>query len=85
VLALLREEGIAPAIDLRACVCVVDARQFADARWNEREDYREQIACAARLIVNEGNDAAVGALAALHKTAKMIDAREGLVLLPAIE
>ncbi len=85
VLAVLREEGIASAINLRASVCVVNALHFADARWHEREDYREQIACAARLIVNEGDDAAISALAALHKTAKVIDARDGPVSLSAIE
>ena len=52
LLAVLGEDGITSAIDLRASVCVVDPRQFTDPRVGEREDYREQIAAASSVVVN---------------------------------
>jgi len=52
LLAVLREDGITAAIDLRASVCVVDPRQFTDPRIGGREDYREQIAAASSIVIN---------------------------------
>jgi len=52
LLTLLREDGIAPAVELQPSVCVVNPLQFSDPRFGERGDYRKQIAAASRVIVN---------------------------------
>ena len=67
LLAVLREDGIASAIDLRASVCVVDPRQFTDPRIGEREDYHEQIAAASSVVVNWRDTAGVEARLAISQ------------------
>jgi G3E family GTPase len=67
LLAVLRENGIASAIDLRASVCVVDPRQFIDPRVGEREDYDEQIAAASNIVVNWRDAAGVEARPAISR------------------
>jgi G3E family GTPase len=50
---VLRDPGIAKAVELRASICVVDPEQLSDRRYLENEVYREQIAEAAAIYVSK--------------------------------
>jgi len=67
LLAVLHEDGIAAAIDLRTSICVIDPRQFTDPRVGEREDYHEQIATASNIVVNWRDAAGVEARPAIAR------------------
>jgi G3E family GTPase len=53
LLRLLREPGIANAIELRSTLCVVDAKQLGDSRYLENDVYREQITSADAIYISK--------------------------------
>jgi G3E family GTPase len=59
LLRLLRERGLAAAVELRSIVCVVDPRQLADERYATNAAYRAQIAAADCVAIDGGDTAAV--------------------------
>jgi G3E family GTPase len=54
--AVLRDPGIAPAVELRCAACVVSPRQLADARHLGSEVYRKQIEAADVVVLWESRD-----------------------------
>lgn len=57
IYGVLREPGIAGALDLRALLCVVAARQLADRRYLESEVYRRQIETADVIVLGDADAA----------------------------
>jgi G3E family GTPase len=71
LLGLLRDRGIAEAIDLRSTLCVINIEQLSMPLYRENKTYREQIASADAIYITgtRGSDASAlhGAHAALHE------------------
>lgn len=53
VLKMLSGEHYQSIIDLRATLCVLDARQLRDARYCDNENFQDQLAAADVLIANK--------------------------------
>lgn len=60
VLDVLRDPGLADALDLRTSICIADPRQYCDPLIGSHEIYREQLASAQVIVANiaAGADAA---------------------------
>jgi len=52
IINFLRDTQMAQALELRATVCIIDPRQYADPGIAAREDYREQVRLADVLVIN---------------------------------
>lgn len=55
VLSMLSGEHYETVLDLRATLCVLDARQLADPRYRDNENFRDQLAAADVLIANKAD------------------------------
>jgi G3E family GTPase len=66
LLRLLREPGIANAIELRSTLCVVDTKQLGDSRYTENEVYREQITSADAIYLSKTNAMTAAERASAH-------------------
>ncbi|AHG18696.1 hypothetical protein Z042_03035 [Chania multitudinisentens RB-25] len=53
ILALLTQETYAGWIDLQATVCLLDARQLSQSRYQQNENFRDQLAAADIIIANK--------------------------------
>jgi G3E family GTPase len=53
--ALLREPGIAKAVELQPTLCVVDPSQVTDRRYASNEAYREQVAAADAILMSKSD------------------------------
>jgi G3E family GTPase len=53
LLRLLREPGIANALELRSTLCVVDTKQLGDSRYLQNDVYREQITSADAIYLSK--------------------------------
>jgi G3E family GTPase len=73
--ALLREAGIAPAVEQAARLCVLDPGQFADPALGAREDYLEQMVAADVLVINKRDAAPPAAAARLRRAAAALPGR----------
>jgi G3E family GTPase len=69
ILKVLREPSIARALELRAGLCVIDPRQFADPALGAREDYLEQMVFADILIINKSDVASIEEMTRARKAA----------------
>ena len=58
IFLVLREPGIAPAVDVRTTFAAANARHLVDARYTENATYRAQLAAGAVVVL--GNREAVG-------------------------
>jgi G3E family GTPase len=66
LMRLLREPGIARAVDVRGTLCVVDPFQILDSRYASLDVYREQIAAADCVSISKAHVSAE----ALHHDAR---------------
>ncbi|MEX1081704.1 MAG: GTP-binding protein [Halofilum sp. (in: g-proteobacteria)] len=55
VLDTLRTGDLAPALDVRATVCLIDPRQLADERITGREVFQDQVELAEVLVANKAD------------------------------
>lgn len=76
---VLREKSIAQALDLRASLCVLDPRQFADPALGAREDYLEQMVFADILVINKSDVATIEELTQARKAAAKLQGRMAVV------
>ena len=53
ILSLLTSDVYQPWIDLRATLCLVDARQLSEPRYAENENFRDQLAAADIIVANK--------------------------------
>ncbi|PLR45662.1 CobW family GTP-binding protein [Chimaeribacter arupi] len=53
ILSLLTSDTYQPWLTLQATLCVLDARQLADARYTDNENFRDQLAAADVIIANK--------------------------------
>lgn len=53
ILKLLTSDVYQPILDLRATLCLLDARQLADERYYDNENFRDQLAAADIIIANK--------------------------------
>lgn len=66
ILSLLRSSTYEPWLSVQATLCVLDARQLAEPRYTENENFRDQLAAADVIIANkqdtydDGDRAALG-------------------------
>ena len=79
ILDVLREKGIAEAIDLRASLCVLDPQQFADPALGTRDDYLEQMVFADILVINKSDVATSGEMAKIREAAAKLPGRMAVV------
>lgn len=79
ILNLLREKTIAAAIDLRASLCVLDPRQFADPALGARDDYLEQMVYADILVINKSDATDDGDMTKLRQAAAKLAGRMTVV------
>lgn len=53
ILSLLTSDIYQPWIDLRATLCLLDARQLSEPRYTENENFRDQLAAADIIVANK--------------------------------
>ncbi|MFP1762487.1 CobW family GTP-binding protein [Lonsdalea quercina] len=53
ILSLLRSSTYQPWLTVKATLCVLDARQLAEPRYTENENFRDQLAAADIIIANK--------------------------------
>lgn len=70
VLDSLRSGDLAPALDVRATVCLVDPRQLADERITGRDVFRDQVELAEVLVGNKVDRCDATELAHFHEWAE---------------
>lgn len=58
ILRVLREPGIATAVETRTTLAAADAAQLSDARYADNEVYREQLAAADAIVLKARDGAA---------------------------
>jgi G3E family GTPase len=79
ILGVLREKSMADATELRASLCVLDPRQFADPALGARDDYLEQMVFADVLVVNKSDAAGSGEMATIREAAAKLAGRMAVV------
>lgn len=79
IFKVLREPSIAPALELRAILCVIDPRQFADPALGAREDYLEQMVFADILIINKSDLASTEEMTRARMAAAKLHGRMAVV------
>jgi G3E family GTPase len=79
ILKVLGEASIAKALALRASLCVIDPRQFADPALGAREDYLEQMVFADILIINKSDIASMAEMTLARKAAAKLQGRMAIV------
>ncbi|CAI0718756.1 Uncharacterized GTP-binding protein YjiA [Serratia rubidaea] len=55
ILSLLTQDTYGGWIDLRATVCLLDARQLREARYRDNENFRDQLAAADLIMANKSD------------------------------
>src|SRR5471032_2201471 len=53
ILSLLTSEAYLPWLTLQATLCLLDARQLAESRYTENENFRDQLAAADIIVANK--------------------------------
>lgn len=53
ILSLLTSETYLPWLTLQATLCLLDARQLAESRYTENENFRDQLAAADIIVANK--------------------------------
>jgi len=79
VLRVLREEGLAQAITLRASLCLLDPRQFAEPALGGRDDYLEQMVYADVLVINHSDSATSSQMEHVNRAAAKLAGRVTVV------
>ncbi len=57
ILDILQDPFLAPAMELRATLCLLDARQFDDSRYNLHDTWRDQLQLADVVVLNKADRA----------------------------
>lgn len=70
IIDALRDVWLAPHIELRSVITLVDPHQFADARFQALETYRDQLALADVLVANRCDLATPGEVEAFLAAAR---------------
>lgn len=55
ILSLLTSDVYQPLLDLRATLCLVDARQLSEPRYYENENFRDQLASADIILASKAD------------------------------
>ncbi|WP_145571884.1 CobW family GTP-binding protein [Yersinia bercovieri] len=67
ILSLLTSDTYLPWIDLRATLCLLDARQLNEPRYTENENFRDQLTAADIIVANKQDTYSAADYAALQQ------------------